>query len=182
MDILSKTKAFVFVYSKVRDELPPFLNKEVFDKYADHFQLFLKGDKSNSIFSAEEFILQLILFRLSKSVQIKIQGIAVNFRKNGYLKNPTDILYLEKILGRKSLLEKLNKKSSTISNQSIESLLKDVDIKILKDENKNLLVTADAQTLIKKIQHTKELTSLDVLKQYGLQILKEVLEIGIAKI
>ena len=181
LEILQLTKAVIFVYSKVRDSIPAFLNKATFDEYADRFQLFLKGDQNNSIFSTEEFILQYILSRVSKNIQLKIRGLNINFLENGYLEKPSDILYLEKILGRKLLSSKLGDNFSSITNESIESLLAGIKVKFLLDEKNQLLVTSDSINLVSKLQTPKELTGIEVLKKFGISALKEVLEIGIIK-
>ena len=123
IEILNSTKAFVFVYSMVRNEIPPFLNKVEYDAYVDRFQLFLKGDSDSSIFSSEEFILQYVLTRISNSNVIKIQGITVSFNENGYLNNPSDILHLESNLGRAYLLKSLKEEGFSWSQQKIEDML-----------------------------------------------------------
>ncbi len=180
IEILNSTESFVFVYSMVRNEIPPFLNKADFDEYSSRFQLFLKGDTGSSVFTSEEFIYQYIVSQITKSNNIKIQGFNITFQENGYLDNPSDILYLERILGRLALREKLAKGINTISNETIEELLEDISIRIYHDDNKNLLVTSDFK-LVKKIMPSKELSAIEVLRNYGLVALKEVLEIGVAK-
>ena len=182
-EILISTQAFVFVYSMVRNEIPPFLNKADFDEFSDRFQLFLKGDIKSSVFSSEEFILQYIVSAISKSNQIKLQGFDISFEENGYLSAPSDILYLEKILGRLALKEKLATGIvKSISDQSIEQLLEGIRrIEIHYDKEKNLLLTADSNLIKKNIKSSKILTANDVLKEFGLLKLREVLEIGVAK-
>ena len=180
IEILNSTESFVFVYSIVRNEIPPFLNKTDFDEYSGRFQLFLKGDTGSSVFTSEEFIYQYVVSQITKSNNIKIQGFDITFQENGYLDNPSDILYLERILGRLALSEKLEKGINTISNESIEQLLEDISIRIYHDENKNLLITSGFK-LVKKIKPSKELSAIEVLRDYGLVALKEVLEIGVAK-
>ena len=180
-EILNSTQAFVFVYSMVRNEIPPFLNKTEFDEFSDRFQLFLKGDIKSSVFSSEEFILQYIVSTISKSNQIKLQGFDISFEENGYLSAPSDILYLEKILGRLALKKKLAAGIESISDHSIEQLLEGINIEIHHDDEKNLLVTADSNLMIKKIKSSRTLTAIDVLKEFGLLKLREVLEIGVAK-
>ncbi len=182
LDILSKTKAFVFIYSKVRDEIPQFLNKKVFDEYASRFQLFEKGNTKMSIFSSEEFIFQYILNRLSNEYEIIIQGERIQFKQNGFLKKAEDILYLEKILGKKKLLQILKEKVKIISDETLVKILSEFNEKIYFDELNNLLITADSKMLITKYKPEKLLTYLEVVKQYGIKTLASVLEIGIAKI
>lgn len=178
-EILNSTEAFVFVYSMVRNEIPPFLNKAEFDIYSKRFQLFLKGDADNSVFSSEEFILQYILSKITKTNHIKIHGIDISFQENGYLDRPSDILHLERIFGRLALGKKIEEGLTTISDETIEHILEDISIKIYYDKKKNILVTADS-ILINKVDTTNELNAIEVLKNYGLSKLKEVLETGIA--
>lgn len=181
-EILDSTKAFVFVYSKVRNDIPPFLNKSDFDSYSHRFQLFLKGDDSSSVFSSEEFIHQYIVSKIRKSNIIKIQGVEISFQENGYLENPSDILFLEKIFGKAALIQNLKSKDNTISDISIEDMIHDIDDKVLQDEKRNLLISSQASLLIEKYSPEKELSYLEVLKNFGLEKLIEVLEIGIVKI
>jgi len=181
MEILNLTNSFIFVYSMVRNEIPPFLNKQEFDKHADHFQLFLKGDDKESIFSSEEFILQYVLSRVSRSNQIKLSGLQIDFNENGYLKNPTDILYLEKIFGRNFIIEQLKGKN-VISNEAIESLIEKAKGKLLFDSKRNYLITPDSTLFIEKFKPDVEISYLEALKKYGLTVLKEALEVGLKKV
>ena len=174
--------AFIFVYSQVRDAIPPFLNKQEFDKHAKRFQLFLKGDAENSIFTSEEFIFQYILSRVSNNNEVKLQGYKINFNKNGYLKDPTDILHLEKILGRNFLIEKFKNNDFSITDNSIEQLMENYNGKMLFESSKKLLITPDSKLLIEKFKPKEELSFADVLKIFGLSKLKEVIEAGIAKV
>ncbi|MEX1013856.1 MAG: hypothetical protein WDZ80_01730 [Candidatus Paceibacterota bacterium] len=181
-EILKTTNSFVFVYSQVRNEIPPFLNKSEFDQYSERFQLFLKGDKKSSIFSSEEFILQYILARISKENRIKIQNKDILFEENGYLKNPSDILHLENVIGRSALEKILGDSIDKITNKNIENIIESVNVKVYLDENKKLLVTADSSILLKKITKSDELSSVDVLRKFGILKLQELLDIGVAKI
>lgn len=182
IEILDSTDAFIFVYSMVRNEIPPFLNKQSFDKYANRFQLFLKGDDKNSIFTSEEFIHQYVLSRVSNSNQIKLQGLPIDFHENGYLKNPTDILYLEKIFGRSYLIEKFKNNDFSMTSKSVEQLMEDYNGIVLFDGKKNLLITPDSKLLIEKFRPDVELSYTEVLKRFGLTKLKEAIESGIAKV
>lgn len=183
-EILNTTEnTFVFVYSMVRDEIPAFLNKAEFDKYSHRFQLFLKGDEQSSVFSSEEFILQYILSKITKANRIKIHGFDIEFKENGYLENPSDILYIERILGRLSFLKKLEDKTlSDISDQSIECYFKDMGTKILYDKKRSILVASDYMLLADKIEDSIELSALQVLKRFGLSKIKEIFETGVAKV
>lgn len=182
MEILNTTDAFIFVYSQVRDEIPPFLNKHEFDIYAKRFQLFLKGDKENAIFTSEEFIIQYIQSRVSNNNEITLQGLKINFNENGYLKDPTDILYLEKILGRNFLIEKFKNNDFSMTSKSIEQLMESYNGKLLFDPNKSLLITTDSKLFIEKFNPKEELSYADVLKKFGLKKLKEAIEVGLAKV
>lgn len=182
IEILKSTNAFIFVYSAFRDEIPPYLNKKEFDEHSSRFQLFLKGDIESYIYSSEEFIFQYIVSRLSKSNKLKIHGVEVSFTENGYLKNPSDILHLEKILGRTLLIKKLEESKYTISTASIEKILEDIKENILFDSKRNLLITSDSTLLIQKFKPEIQLSFSVALKKFGLDKMKEVLEVGIAKV
>lgn len=182
IEILNLTNAFVFVYSLVRNEIPPFLNKLEFDAFADRFQLFLKGDTNSSIFSSEEFILQYIVSRISKSNVIKIQGITVTFNENGYLDNPSDILHLESIFGRAFLLDRIKTIGFTWSEQNIENMLLSISDKLMLDEKRNLLITSDSTLFISKFNPNLELSFIEAFKRFGLLKIIEALEIGIVKV
>lgn len=181
-EILNLTSAFIFVYSLVRDKIPLFLNKPEYEKLSARFQLFLKGSATNSVFSSEEFILQYALSRISKTNVIKIQGVDITFKENSYLENPTGILFLEKILGRLDLINSLEKGLNTISNDSIESLLNGIELVVYHDTDKNLLVTSDSQLFLKRIKTKSQVKIVDIVKNYGLKKLMELLEIGIVKV
>lgn len=180
-DLLDKSNAFIFVYSQMRDAIPPFLNKQEFDKYAKRFQLFLKGDENNSIFSSEEFILQYILSRISKNVKIRLHGIEVHFTENGYLANPTDILYLENILGKTKLIKNLKNSNSALSPEMIESYIEDISVNIFFYKGKNLLITADSILLTDNNTPDEILSCKKVVKKYGLKKLLDLLENGVIK-
>lgn len=182
LEVLGKTKAFVFVYSKVRDELPPFLNKEIFDKHANRFQLFLKGSSENTIFSSEEFILQYLLSRVSSNYQIKLRGIEINFSSNGYIENPSDILHLENIVGRNFLLDELKDLDFSITQENVEKLIEKANGKLLFDESRGFLITPDSTIFVEQFKPNTEITYIEALKKFGLMKLKEVLEVGLVKI
>jgi hypothetical protein len=181
-EILNSTEAFIFVYSQVRDVIPPFLNKQEFDNYAHRFQLFLKGSSTHSIFSSEEFILQYILGKVSDSGKIKIQGIDVEFTSNDYLKKASDILYLERVLGKSYLLEEFKKLQFTLNNNTIENLLDNSNDCLYLSEAKGLLISPDEVTLIEKLKPLKKLSYSTVVKHYSIEKLEETLEKGIALI
>jgi hypothetical protein len=181
-EILNSTDAFIFVYSMVRDEIPPFLNKHEFDKYANRFQLLLKGNDRSSIFTSEEFIVQYILSRVSNNNQIKLHGLTIDFHENGYLKNPSDILHLENIFGTTFLIQQLKNQNLSISNETIEKIVENANGKLLFDEKGNFLITPDSTLLIDKFKPEGEISYLETLKKYGLKALQEVLETGLTKV
>jgi hypothetical protein len=183
-EFFDKTGAFVFVYSNVRNEIPPFLNKAEFNNYAKRFQLFLKGESGNTVYSSEEFILQYILSRLEKSTQITVQGVKIDFSENGYLRDPSDILYLESILGRKFLMTQIESLGRVIDNSSIENIIGKFNGILLFDPERRFLVAPDHSILVDKFQLKPEnnMTYLEALKRFGLIKLKEALEAGIAKV
>lgn len=181
IDILKFTDAFVFVYSQVRDSIPPFLNKSEFDSFSSKFQLFLKGDTENSIFSSEEFILQYILTRVTLTPIIFVGGKEVSFLENGYLSKPDDILYVENIIGKQNLLSKLNNIDS-LKDEAIEQIFEDNELYFLYDETKNYLIASDANYFIDKFNPSKKIRLIDVIKQFGIKKLNSVLESGITKI
>lgn len=182
LDILSLTDAFVFVYSKVRDKLPPFLNKKDFNQYADKFQLFLKGSKSHSVFYSEEFILQFILGMVSESGKIKIHGFDVEFTKNDYLKEASDILYLERIFGRTNLLEEIKKVDFSLNKETIEKILDSNDGFLFYNEEKKILINPDNKSTIERIQSLKKISFKQVAEMFSIKKLEEALERGIALI
>lgn len=182
LDILRKTEAFIFVYSAIRDSVPPYLNKKEFDGFANRFQLFAKGNSTNSVFTSEDFLYQYILSLIDKSNVIKIQGIDVKFETSGYLKDPTDILHLESVLGRASLLEQIRNNKNEISEASIEKMVDSVHGHVLLSREKGVLITADSHLLIDKFKPSMEISYVDALKEFGLMKLKEVVEIGFAKL
>ena len=173
-------KAFVFVYSQVRDSIPVFLNKKNFASHSQRFQLFLKGSTNHSIFSSEEFILQYILGKASSSGRIKLQGFEVEFTSNDYLSKASDILYLERILGRKYVLEEFKKYKFHVDKSTIEKILTDFNQYLLLNTEKGILISPDETTLIKKLQPLVELSYLEVCNKYSIKKLEETLEKGMS--
>lgn len=182
IEILKLTNAFVFVYSKVRDEIPPFLNKHVFTSYSERLQLFLKGSTSHSIFSSEEFILQYILGRVTDNVKIKIQGFDVEFTSNTFLKNASDILYLERIFGKMYLLDELKKIQFDLNSYTIENLLNDSNGYVFFNEPKGLLISPDEKAILSNMETVSKLSYSQVAKSYSISKLEEILEKGVALI
>lgn len=181
LELLNNSEATVFVYSQVRDSIPPFLNKSIFDNHSKRFQLFLKGDEDNSVFSSEEFILQYILSRVSKSTELLIGGTKIQFVENGFISNPSDILFIENILGRQNLIQKLQQIES-LSNESIINLFNDLNLEFYFDEAKKYLIDSSATALIEKYSSSKKMTALEVLQTFGLIKLSKAIESGITKV
>lgn len=181
LELLNNSDATVFVYSQVRDSIPPFLNKSTFDNHSKRFQLFLKGDEDNSVFSSEEFILQYILSRVSKSTELLIGGTKIQFVENGFIRNPSDILFIENIIGRQNLIQKLQQIES-LSNESIITLFNDLNLEFYFDEAKKYLFDSSATELIEKYSSSKKMTALEVLQTFGLIKLSKAIESGITKV
>ncbi|MFZ1635239.1 MAG: hypothetical protein WAT43_15245 [Chitinophagales bacterium] len=181
LELLTNSDSTVFVYSQVRDSIPPFLNKSIFDNHSKRFQLFLKGDEDNSVFSSEEFILQYILSRVSRSTEILIGGTKIQFVENGFISNPSDILFIENILGRQNLIQKLQQIES-LSNESIINLFNGLKLEFYFDEAKKYLIDSSATALIEKYSSSKKMTALEVLQTFGLITLSKAIESGITKV
>ncbi|HEU4712928.1 MAG TPA: hypothetical protein VFS76_15240 [Pyrinomonadaceae bacterium] len=183
LEATAQFDAFIFVYSKVPSKapevIPAILNSKKFDEFAPRFQLFEKGN-SNSIFTAEDFIYQYILTRVSKSNIIKVHGIDVTFKENGYLENPKGIFFLEAILGRAALLEKL-RLIKEISNESVEKMMEGIGGHMLINRETGYLIAADFP-LAGQSPPKEEISYLKALRDFGLEAITEAVETGFAKI
>lgn len=182
LEILEKTKAFIFVYSSFRDYIPPTLNKKEFDAFAKRFQLFSKGNITNSVFSSEDFLYQYILTLVNKDNIIKIQGEDVKFESSGYLEKPTDILYLESILGYEALMTEIHKAGNTISEVSVEKIVSNSTDELYLDRERGFLISSNSQLLLDKFKPTEKISFLEALKTFGLSKCKEVIETGFTKV
>jgi len=182
LEILRMTKAFVFVYSGVRNSVPPSLNKREFDKFAERFQLFEKGESSDSVFTSEEFIYQYILSLVDRNNTIRVGGLEVRFEASGYLKTPTDILYLESILGRAELLKQIQENRNEITEESVEKFLASFKGRLLLNRQKRFLITPDSTLMISRLKPTDEISYVEALKQFGLVKLTEAIEVGFASV
>jgi hypothetical protein len=174
--------AFIFVYTTVKNDVPPHLKKRVFDKFAHRFQLLAKGDSNNSVFTSEDFLYQYIVSRVEKNNTIKLQGIDVKFEASGYLTTPADILHLETILGRAELLSQIKKSHNKISKKSVEQIVATLDGTLLLNQQKGFLVTSDSPLLAQRLKARIEISYLEALRQFGLVKLKEVVETGFTTI
>lgn len=182
LDLLQTTNAFIFVYSDNKYKLPPFLNKEEFTEFAPRFQLFLKGNATDYVFSSEDFLYQYILSRINKNTNIKIQSVDVKFESNGYLKEPADILYLESIFGREKLLEEIGKVGNKISEKSIETMVEDIHGELLFNRERGFLVDPNNQAFVETFKPTEKISFQQVLREFGLESLREVCDIGFVRI
>ena len=175
-------KAFIFVYTGVKNDVPPHLSKPVFDKFAERFQLFAKGESENSVFTSEDFIYQYIVSRVEKNATIKLQGIDVKFQPSGYLATPSDILYLETILGRANLLKQIELNKRTISATSVEKIIGDAGGTVWFNPDKGFIVTRDSPLLADRLRATVEMSYVEILKKFGLLKLKEAMELGFTRV
>jgi len=179
LEILNKTNAFVFVYSKRRDEILQFVNSKELNVFAPRFQLFLKSSKDHSLFTSEEFILQYILGCASNSGKIKLQGIEVEFTANDYLAKASDILYLDRIFGRNYILEEIKKVDFSINTASVEKIFNDSNEFLLFNEAKGILITT-TYPLKDSLSPLTEIKFIDVVKKFSISKLEETLERGIS--
>lgn len=179
LDILKMTDSFVFVYSYMRDKLPQFLNTADFTPFYSRFQLLLKGGKMEHSFSAEELIFQYVIGTATASGQIKIDGIDIEFTSNNYLKYGSDILYLQRILGRKYVLDQLNSINFSVDDASVEKILNDSEGYILFNKKKAVLISPDFISSDRlSLEEYERLSYLDVVKKFSITYLETVLERG----
>lgn len=182
-EILKAAKdAFVFIYSKRRDDISKYLNKDDFSEYSERFQLFLKGGKLKSSFSAEEFILQYMVGVASNSGDVKIDGIDIEFTSNNYLKSASDILYLQRILGYKYVIDALKNVNFSIDDASVEKLLNDSQGFLYYNEEKRILISPNEGYNMEKFKPYRRLNYLDVVKNFSINHLEDTLERGVLPI
>jgi hypothetical protein len=180
LEILQMTKAFVFVYSGVRNSVPPTLNKKEFDPFAERFQLFAKGSSADSVFTSEEFLYQYILSLVSNNNVIKVGGLSVEFESSGYLSSPTDILHLEAILGRASLLNLIEQNRNKITASSVEKMMESINGQLLLSRDKGVLISQGFPLFDKAA--AEEISYLVALREFGLGKIEEALKTGFAKV
>jgi hypothetical protein len=179
LKILQTTEAFIFVYSADKPHIPSFLNQNEFASYSNRFQLFLKGEAESSIFSSEEFILQYIAYLVGNVESLSVGGVEVSLDLNGYLKKPSDILFLEGLLGRAHLLDVLKDRRS-LDNKIIEDMINNVGGQVYRHTLKRLLISSDEAAMIERFQPTELLSYIEVLQSYGLDKLEEISQRGFA--
>lgn len=178
LNILNETQAFVFVYSKMRNEIPKFLNHTDFSTYADKFQLFLKGGKIKSSFSAEEFIFQYIMGLAIGSCDIQINGIKIEFSSNSYLKSASDILFLQRILGSQHVLDELEKIEFRLNELGVEKILDDSERYLLFSKSKRILFSPNENINDANLGELQKLKYSEVIKNFSINILEDTLERG----
>jgi len=176
LEILNSTEAFVFVYSNLRDRLPKFLNSEEFAKLPNRFQLLMKGGKLRMSFSAEEFILQYIIGLAAKSGHIKINGVDIEFTSNNYLHSASDILYLQRILGKQVVLDELQNVNFSIDGASIEKILNNSGGYLMLNEEKELLIHPDESRIIEQAGPCIKISYLEVIRRYSIRTLESAIE------
>jgi len=183
LEILQKTDAFIFVYSKRRNELPRYLNLTEFIPFAQRFQLLLKGGGISSSFKAEEMILQYIIGAACDSGKIKIDGIEIEFKSNAYLEKASDILYLQRILGKQYVLDELKNIDFAVNAAGVEKMLNDFQGYLYFHPQKEILISEEEISMLEKYKYDLEkINYLDVVKKYSIYKLEEVIEKGVASI
>ncbi len=178
----SAPNAFIFIYSKKRNELPKYLNNPEFVEFFPRLQLLEKGHKIKASFSSEEFILQYIIGSATNNGKIKINGVEIEFTANNYLPSASDILTLQRILGNQYVLDEMNKVDFQINDASVEKILNDSNGHVLYNEEKGILVSPDNKELIEQLKPLEEISYLDFLKKFDISKLEAVLERGMLKI
>ena len=180
-ELLKTTSAFFFVYSNLAAQLPITLYKEKLDDYSNRLQVLRKGDMSY-VYSSEELIYQYLVSRIEKNPRILIGGSEIQFHASGFIKIPSDILYLESVIGREFILERLNGIGNDISDETVEQLLSEYDAMIYLSKDGHWAIlnkTGKAQVEYGPLQ---EVSYADFFRSHGLRKLHEVLDRGIVKV
>jgi hypothetical protein len=179
LEILERSESFIFIYSKLANEIQKQLSSEIIN-YVDRIQLFSKGYKVKSSFSSEEFILQYIVNLVSRSGHVKISGVPIKFTSNNYLEKASDILFLQRVLGFQYIIDAMNNIDFTINQASVEKLLNDSELFLFINREKKYLVTHD--NILLKEQNIKDLPKLsylEVIKEFSKSALEETIERGV---
>ena len=179
IEILKKTKAFVFIYSSFFDTVYPILNKSEFDSYSERFQLLKKGERKSTIFSSEEFIIQYFLGLFSQNNTIKLSNHEIKFNSSGYLENASGILYLESILGKEFILQNLNRIENEISEEKLEELFELVESTFYISHDKKNIIEENNELMNAKFGPLTELSYKEVLKKIGVKGIYKLLNSGI---
>jgi len=178
LELLKNSNAFIFVYSKKSEDISRLLNGKEFMEFSNNFQLFHKGGKREASFSSEEFIHQYIISAASRSGEVSINDIPIQFTQNQYLETAADLLYLQRILGKEYVLDELKKINFFIDAASVEKILNDSEGFILYNEEKKVLFSPLENFDEEKIKPYIKLSYLDVVKQFKISKLEDTLERG----
>lgn len=182
LEILKATEAFVFIYSNLVNNkeanIAKILNAPLFNSYASHFQVFLKGGQFKSSFSAEEFILQYIIGEATERGEIRINGIKIEFTKNRFLKNASDILYLQRILGNEYVLDELGKIKFRVDELTVQKILNDSGGYLLYNEDKGILINPKSEVTYEELQPLMEMSYSEIIEKFSLEILEDAIERG----
>ena len=178
LEIFERTSAFVFVYSAIEPHLSRILNENIFDKYRDRLQLFLKGGEIPQSFTSEEFIYQYIVNSVSNNISFHINGVKIDFKANNYLAHASDILYLQRILGSGYFLNELSKIGFEVNDVGVERILDDTHKFIYFDSERKILI--DPKELESRSVNPKydKLSFADVIRNFSLEVLEDTLDRG----
>ena len=181
-EILETTSStFIFVYSALAMTMWQFLSGEVFEKNRKRFRLLKKGEKSTSLFTSEDNIIQSVISKFEKAYQFEIQGNRIRFEENRYIKKPNELKFFESILGKENLLLKIEESNYEISDTSVQNIFGDTNIKFYLSKDSQYLLDSGMDSNREKYGPLTELTFLDALEDYGSDLLNEVLERGISQ-
>jgi len=173
--------SFFFIYSNKAAEIPIELFKEKLDNYAKQFQVLPKGDH-RLILSAEEMIYNYILLKINGQERIKIGDTEVEFDKSGQLKDYTDILYLENILGKEYLKEKIKHVPDPFSDTAVSEILKNFSFQLYLSADNKVLLSERDRFAEKKYGPLESISYQEAFNKYGLRIINEALNNTIIKI
>ncbi|HEY5124959.1 MAG TPA: hypothetical protein VIK14_14600, partial [Ignavibacteria bacterium] len=179
LELLGST--FFFIYSAYAQNIPIHLLKNQLDKYAARFQVLLKGD-SSYVTNSEEIIFEYIALRIDKNPTIKIGGMDVQFNSSGFLTDYKDILYLDNLLGRDAILKGLKQLKNVLSEETISSMLDNLNLKIYSSSNESIMTLDDIISNQKLFGQLKEISNNYAYKKLGLKKLKELIENGTVKV
>lgn len=192
IEIIKKTSAFIFIYTAKADTIWQLLvgessekndlSGDAFESNINRLQLLKKGDNKISLFSSEDLIIQFIISQFKKAYEFKMGAHSIRFEENKFLKSPSDILLLETMLGRKYLLEKLEKANFEISDQTIENIFSDVKVKFYLSKDKQYLMETNTENNRKKYGALEEFSFLSALSKFGVKTIDKTLERGIAQV
>lgn len=174
-------ESFFFIYSNRAATIPIELFKDKLDDYAKQFQVLPKGD-NRLYLSAEEMIYNYILLRINNQEKINIGGKEVVFDNSGMLRDYTDILYLENILGKEYLKKKLGEVADPFTDAVVSEILKEFSFQLYLSADKKILISEKDPFVEKKYGPLITLSYKEAFNKYGLQIINEALNNTIIKI